>query len=295
MEELATRLTVDIIGKVVLDSDFNAQRSENPIVNTFRKQITLMPPTGINPFANLNPLRHIKVIFNGRKLDRLIGEELDRKFSASKTSSNGSASGKAAARKDRKRSVVDLALEAYQKESTSSTSRTGIMDAAFRRNSIDSIKTFIFAGHDTTSSTIAYVFYLLHLYPDEHAKVTAELREVFGDDISAETIAAQIRANPYLVNKLEYTTAVIKETLRLFPPASTLRDVGSNPQNLALTDPDTGEIYPLAGFTIWPVVHLIHRNEDYVRPPSPLPFKFFANFHSSLRQHPSSPRASFPA
>ncbi len=277
MEEIATRLTCDIIGKVVLDSDFNAQRSENPIVNTFRKQVTMMPPTGINPFAGLNPLRNIKLFLNGRKLDRLIGEELDRKFSASKQS-NGNATEKPTSRKDRKRSVVDLALEAYQKESTTSSKPTasGVMDARFRQNSIDSIKTFIFAGHDTTSSTIAYVFYLMHLYPSAHAQVKAEFASVFGADCSSNSIASQIRANPYLVNKLEYTTAVIKETLRLFPPASTLRDVSNGgDEGLTITDPDSGQVCPLKGFTIWPVVLLIHRNEEYFpRPTEFIPERF---------------------
>lgn len=286
MEELATRLTVDIIGKVVLDSDFNAQRSENAIVNTFRRQIALMPPTSINPLAGLNPLRNLNLFFNGRKLDRLIGEELDRKFSASKTSSNGST--EKISRKDRKRSVVDLALEAYTKTTTTSSSSSsstpsGMMDATFRQNSIDSIKTFIFAGHDTTSSTIAYVFYLLHQHPHCHAKVLAELDLVFGQHADAAAIGEQIRQNPYLVNKLDYTTAVVKETLRLFPPASTLRDVShagadaDRSLTLSITDPDTGVACPLPGFTVWPVALLIHRNEDFFPDPTAfVPERFIA-------------------
>ena len=290
MEELATRLTVDIIGKVVLDSDFNAQRSENPIVNTFRRQVTLMPPTGINPFRGLSPMRNLNIFLNGRKLDRLIGEELDRKFSASKTTTTEKAS-----RKDRKRSVVDLALEAYNKTLTSSSSTTtdtttpGTMDATFRQNSIDSIKTFIFAGHDTTSSTIACVFYLLHQHPTSHAKLVAELTSVFGNNEDqpkhtndSTAIGEQIRANPYLVNKLEYTTAVIKETLRLYPPASTLRDLSNSTSTStsssfihSITDPDTGAVYPMTGFTVWPIIHLIHRNEEFFpRPTEFIPERF---------------------
>lgn len=263
MEELATRLTVDIIGKVVLDSDFNAQRSENPIVSTFRRQVALMPPTSINPFAGLDPMRNLNLFLNGRKLDRLIGEELDRKFDAKMQKSNGSA--EKVSRKDRKRSVVDLALEAYQKEENSAKAKSGVMDAKFRKNSIDSIKTFIFAGHDTTSSTIACVFYLLHSHPDSHQKVIDELTAIFHRVDSAD-IAAQIRADPYLINSLSYTTAVIKETLRLYPPASTLRDAGD--QDLFITDPATGAKHPMRGFTVWPITHLIHRNEAFFPEPT---------------------------
>jgi cytochrome P450 len=72
---------------------------------------------------------------------------------------------------------------------------------------------------------------------------------------------------------------VIKETLRIFPPASTLRsiDVPTPSSNFTrfITDPETGALYPMSGFTIWPVAHLIHRNTDFFpRPTEFIPERF---------------------
>lgn len=273
MEEYATRLTIDIIGKVVLDSDFDSQKINHPIVDTFRRRAELMPnASAVWPWEDLDLLRPIRRYFNGLKLDRLIGEELDRKMAGRIGQQNGSSVPKSF--KDRKRSAVDLALDAYQKELAESGKKpTSGMDATFRARAIDSLKTFVFAGHDTTASTIAYAFYLLHFHPVVREKLVAELNNVFGASTANDpiTMGAAIKAEPYIINKLEYTSAIIKETLRLFPPASTLRycpaATGSE-MTQYMVDPKTGAQIPLSGFQIWPSSHLIHRNEAFFPDPT---------------------------
>jgi cytochrome P450 len=51
--------------------------------------------------------------------------------------------------------------------------------------------------------------------------VRQEHTDVFGPDL--ETVPANLLEKPYLVNQLPVTIAVIKETLRLYPPAGALR------------------------------------------------------------------------
>ncbi len=275
LEEYGTRLTIDIIGKVVLDSDFDSQKQIHPIVHTFRDRVNYMPAsTPTNEFiARFQLIRRWKLYRNGVELDRLIGEELDHKIAsrAAAAAANGHASGKtnsSTSSKDRKRSVIDLALDAYQKEFATSTKPGAPMDKAFRDAAVDSMKTFIFAGHDTTASTIAYVFYLLHWHPRVHEKLVKELDAVFGAGASAAQIAEQIKADPYAVNQLDYTTAVGKETMRLFPPASTLRYSPAE-ENLTFPDPNNpGRQLPLSGFDIWPMVHLVNRNEKFFPQPT---------------------------
>ena len=226
----------------------------------------------VNPLLEYNPIGLIQIYLNQRKLDRLIGEELDKRYASTHLQSNGHAPNSAPkSRADRKRSVVDLALQTYQEEYATpaqNSKPTTRLDPTFRQDAIDQLKTFIFAGHDTTSSTIAYAFYLLHNSPTAHAAVVAELDAVLGPDLAAAP--ALLKSQPHLVNSLPYCTAVMKETLRLFPPASTLRYCPTN-SDFALVDPDDpGTSYPLRGCDIWPASHAIHRNDTYF--PSPLEF-----------------------
>ena len=78
------------------------------------------------------------------------------------------------------------------------------------RQIIDNIKIFLFAGHDSTTSTMLWVLYLLALHPSIQQKVHEE--------------AAQAIPDPSLVTfeqlkGLTYLRCVMKETLRLYPPA----------------------------------------------------------------------------
>lgn len=195
----------------------NAQRERNPLVDAFRSQIQwLWNDQDFNPFTRFNPWRPVQLWINRRKMDRYIGEVLENRLAAydpsvSKTSKN--------------KHVIDLALETYIAEEQQQLSQSGKkprkMDPLFKTYAIDQIKTFIFAGHDTTSSTIAYMLHMLSKHPDVLDTVCKEHDEVFGSDVNKA--AEAINADPHLLNKLEYSLAIIKEILRLFPPASTIR------------------------------------------------------------------------
>ncbi|EXJ72438.1 uncharacterized protein A1O5_04942 [Cladophialophora psammophila CBS 110553] len=278
LDPLSIGFAIDIIGKVVMDSDFDSQKRPHPIVTTFRKQVEMMPSAAsIGPLDDINLIRPIRLWLNAKKLDSLLGAEIDKKIAARKTlqESNGSTSTEKQ-KKDRKRSIVDLALDAYEKEVAASAKEgSSGMTSSFRTMAIDSIKTFIFAGHDTTSSTISYSMYLLHLHKHVYTKIVAELDSVYGKDITASEMGELIKSDPHSINKLEYLGAVVKEVLRIFPPASTIREL-KRPGEVAsvkekiVIDPSTGKECPMVGFDIWPVAHMIHRNEAYF--PEPLKF-----------------------
>jgi cytochrome P450 len=74
----------------------------------------------------------------------------------------------------------------------------------------DHLITLLFAGHDTTTSTVAFLFYELLRAPEALARVTEELeRELAGRAPTAEQ----------LVVGLPELEAVMDETLRMYPPA----------------------------------------------------------------------------
>jgi cytochrome P450 len=73
----------------------------------------------------------------------------------------------------------------------------------------DEAMTLLLAGHDTTAAGLSWVWYLLARHPEVEARVRHELEEVVGERLPT---AAD-------VHRLKYTEMVIKETLRLYPPA----------------------------------------------------------------------------
>jgi len=72
----------------------------------------------------------------------------------------------------------------------------------------EQVKTFLAAGHDSSSLTLTWAFLLLEAHPEADARLAAELQAV---------LEGQAPAPEGLV-RLPYTQAVIKETLRLYPP-----------------------------------------------------------------------------
>lgn len=119
----------------------------------------------------------------------------------------------------RKKHVIDLALEAYLKENH--VDDTSKLDPTFKDAALHNILIFIFAGHDTSSSTICYCYYQLSKHPAALGRLRKECEEIFGMDIG-ET-GDKIKADPYLLNKMRYGDAVIRETLRFYPPGNTVR------------------------------------------------------------------------
>ncbi|GJC80762.1 putative sterigmatocystin biosynthesis P450 monooxygenase stcS [Colletotrichum liriopes] len=86
---------------------------------------------------------------------------------------------------------------------------------------ISNLKTFLVAGHETTASALCFMFKVLQDNPNSLAMVRAEHDEILGPD--AEKAADILSNSPQLLNSLRYTHAVIKETLRLYQLASTMR------------------------------------------------------------------------
>jgi hypothetical protein len=253
------RLTVDIIGKVALDMQLNTQRGDNPMVSALREQVHLVPNSGtLNPLAGWSPIgiykrwRNSKIMLS--YLDKVLSDRL-----ANQESNHPSSE-----KQPRKRTMIDLALESYKSQTSSSSSSsssnttsstTTTLSPDFKTHAITQIRIFLFAGHDTTSSAICYALYLLQKYPDTLATIRAEHDAVLG---SISTTPQTLKSDPYILNKLNYTTAVLKESLRLFPAASGLR---TPDDSLVLRNPQTGERLPtIPNMLLWIPHYGLHRD-----------------------------------
>lgn len=163
MEEYATRLTIDIIGLAVFDVNMQAQTKLHPIVEHFRARVNMMP--GAQPFfwQDAQPTRPIRLWWNNRKLEAAINDELDQKVQRRAKDLENESRGMVV---PQKKSIIDLALNAYEKEMamgqnvTTGDAIKRITDSRtlpprLRQDLVDSIKTFFFAGHDTSKSYYA--------------------------------------------------------------------------------------------------------------------------------------------
>jgi cytochrome P450 len=76
----------------------------------------------------------------------------------------------------------------------------------------DQLMTLFLAGHETTALTLSFTFYLLAQYSDAEGKLHAELDRVLGSRLPTTED----------VPSLLYAECVIKESMRLYPPAWTI-------------------------------------------------------------------------
>jgi cytochrome P450 len=138
---------------------------------------------------------------------------------------------------------------------------------ALIRNCVHQLKTFIFAGQDTTATLMSWLCYemskashnqrhatFLRLLRDEHDRTFAP--GAFSDLDKFQESATTASGTIALPN-LPYTTAFIKETLRLHPPASTGR---SAPEHAAIKLSLPTHDINIDGLHVYVNHFLIHRN-----------------------------------
>jgi cytochrome P450 len=107
--------------------------------------------------------------------------------------------------------------------------------------------TLFSAGHETTSNTLTWTWYLLSQNPDARQKLYAELDSVLA---SRRPILADLKHLPY-------TQMVIKESMRLYPPAWTLTS------RTVLEDVEVGGYHLPQGAMVFIAPYAMHRNPRY--------------------------------
>jgi cytochrome P450/NADPH-cytochrome P450 reductase len=117
------------------------------------------------------------------------------------------------------------------------------------------INTFLIAGHETTSGLLSCAIYALLKHPDVLKKAYEEVDRVLGPDIDAKPTYQQ-------VTQLTYITQILKEALRLWPPAPAY---GISP----LGDETIGGKYKLKKNTFITVLVLALHRDPSVWGPNP--------------------------
>jgi cytochrome P450 len=119
----------------------------------------------------------------------------------------------------------------------------------------DEAMTLVLAGHDTTANALSWTFYLLAQYPEVEARLLAEIQAaipIIDDKVQLPTVAD--------LYKMPYLEMVLKESMRLYPPAWL---IGRRPI----------EPVEIGGYTIPPTAsiaistHTLHRTAAYFSEP----------------------------
>jgi len=189
-----TALTLDTIGLCGFDYRFNSfyRRDYNPFVEALVRSLeTIMMQRGL-PLEGLMMRGRIKtlgddVAFMNKMVDDLVSARRQQM------------GGEAGAKKDLLNSML-----------TGVDRATG--DQLDDVNIRYQINTFLIAGHETTSGLLSYTLYALLKNPDVLQKCIDEVDRVFGPDPT-------VRPTYQQTTQLAYINQVLKESLRLWPPA----------------------------------------------------------------------------
>ena len=129
------------------------------------------------------------------------------------------------------------------------------------------------AGHETSSNALSWLVYLLSTRPDYIERVRQEFDSVLGD-----------RPMSYLdVPKFEFTTQVIMEALRLYPPFWMV-------DRMALADDHAGDLDIPAGSTVVVFIYGAHHSPQYW----PNPETFDHTRFSKTKEKQNTPFAHLP-
>ncbi|PGH08037.1 hypothetical protein GX51_01478 [Blastomyces parvus] len=210
LAEPCVQVTFDIIGLAALNIDFKSMQAQDKgsvIVRTFRSLLGTFPPTFNRDHWFINPKGHYRRIALSKTLSASLTSIVKEKFEIAHN--NIGPDGKPI-----DRSVMALGLK-----------HVDTLTPEVLEECVDAVKSFLFAGHDTTAVMLQWAIYELSRTPRALAAMRKELDEVFGPDADPKSIAQQLLKDSTKLQKLQYTSAVIKESLRLYPPASSVRMV----------------------------------------------------------------------
>jgi cytochrome P450 len=103
--------------------------------------------------------------------------------------------------------------------------------------------TLVLAGHETTANALSFIFYLLSRHPEVSRRLAAEVEDVLA---GRPPSLADLK-------RLEYTTMVIEEAMRLYPPAWVLERQAVGPDEVGGFSIPKSSIVGISPF-------ILHRN-----------------------------------
>ncbi|CAB9496959.1 Psoralen synthase (Fragment) [Seminavis robusta] len=274
-------LTLDVIGDAGFSYDTNGlkdikawsmavqksrQAGDNNDTSLESPELTDPLITSFMAFLKPNLLRVVLFITNTSFLDKFINPETIRIRSAMDNTVEGIMqnakklnqqemdNASSSPNKSSSKSLLQLLLNASDPEA-SSHGRNVLSDRELK----DELKTFLLAGHETTSTWCYWAFYAMAKHPDVQEKVFQDVMKNLKDPNSHDDPVTLEEAK-----NMEYLSALLNEVLRLYPPVGMMVRRNSYEEKMAGYQIPKGTNLVLS-------VHLLHRNPKYW--PEPEAFK----------------------
>jgi cytochrome P450 len=239
MLERAQNYTSDVIVSVAFGEDWGGSHLQparewlNRIAE-LSQQLTLS--IGLQLFGFLHKR---KIRMYERLLDEEMRAVLERRLAAEAAAPTSY---------DSLMDICSIAIREIQKEN----GKVALAESD-KQSIADQLKTFYFAGHDTTSILIAWTVWLLSLHADVLARVRSELGE---RGVWTERNLVRTPTYEQLLSCV-YLEAVLKEALRLYPPAGGLVRHASD------SSETYNGCYSLGGAEIIVSIYSLHRHPAF--------------------------------
>lgn len=238
LEEM-TRLTLGVLGRTLLDADLSALESVGPSFEAVQDQAMFEVVTmGLVPMWVPLP-RQLRFRGARRHLQRVVDRMVAERLARPEPDGDD---------------VVTRLLPLIER------------GAEGRQRLRDELVTLMLAGHETTASTLSWTFHLLDRAPDAWERLRAEAVEVLGDRLPRHDD----------LRRLHYTTMVVQEAMRLYPPVWILPRV-------ARDDDEVGGYHVPAGADVLVCPYTLHRHPRFWDDPDRFDPDRFAPDRSSDR------------
>jgi enediyne biosynthesis protein E7 len=222
-----TGLTLGVLGRTLLDEDLSGYHEIGHAFETVQDQAMFdMLSLGAVPAFLPLPLQ-IRFRRARARLERVVNSLVATR--RDHPSSDGD-------------DVLSRLIESVRQESDSTVARTRLRDE---------LVTLLLAGHETTASTLSWAFHLVDQHPAVRDRLREEAVRVLGD-----------RQPTYEdLHGLTYTTMVIEESMRLYPPVWMLSRIAQGPDEIGG--------YPIrAGADVVICPYTMHRHPEFWSAPT---------------------------
>ncbi|KAI9248283.1 cytochrome P450 [Phascolomyces articulosus] len=242
VHDISQRWALDVLGESAFGFQFNALDSNgednewvtryNHIVQSAQKPLYFLLPSIERQFKSWIPER--------RKAHQELSKFLDMMSSIADHKRQALLNKKASSldKNDHEKDLLTLMVEAEHE------GQGRLTDEEFLSN----LSVFFLAGHETTAAAVSFAIYYLAVHPEIQQKAREEVLGIFGDD------PHDILPTLEQTRELDYINRVIKETLRMDPPAVSMV------ARTATKDTELSGVFIPKGTRLTVDVYELHRN-----------------------------------